>query len=201
MEYGIAPLYDLLLFPFVRRLRRRILEIALERGYRSVVDLCCGTGNQLKLLRRHGFRVAGADLSERMLAVSRRGRYAVDCRLEDAAHTSFPDASFDAAAITFALHEKEAESARAILREMLRLVPSGGELLVADYHFGEGGSRAIARLIEVIERIAGGEHYRNFRSYRSAGGIAPLLADLPLQQLKSETLGGKTVGIWIYRKE
>ncbi|HDQ13754.1 MAG TPA: class I SAM-dependent methyltransferase, partial [Sediminispirochaeta sp.] len=72
-EYGIAPLYDLILYPFVRRLRYKILDICRQRSYSKVLDVCCGTGDQLKLLRRHGFDVYGVDLSPQMLRVSERG--------------------------------------------------------------------------------------------------------------------------------
>lgn len=201
MNYCIAPLYDLLLFPFVRTLRQRILRICLSRGYRTVIDLCCGTGNQLKLLRRYGFAVAGVDLSHRMLAVSRRGQYAPDCSLQDATATSFPDASFDAATTTFALHENEPETAAAILREMIRLVPPGGELLVADYNFGSSTGRPAALLVKAIERLAGGDHYRNFRRFRKEGGVERLISGLPLAQLHSESLGMDVIRVNVYRKE
>jgi demethylmenaquinone methyltransferase/2-methoxy-6-polyprenyl-1,4-benzoquinol methylase len=200
MEYTIAPLYDLLLFPFVRPLRRRIIRIAEERGYQTVIDLCCGTGDQLKLLRRRGFQVAGVDISERMLAVSRRGSDAPECSLQDATSTSFPDASFDLATTTFALHEKEWSTARAILREMVRLVPVEGELLLADYHFGPETGWPGALLVRTIERIAGGEHYRNFRAFCDAGGTYQLVQGLPLEHLLSESLGGDVIRINIYRR-
>jgi len=200
VRYAIAPLYDVLLFPFVRPVRERILHIARKEGYRSIVDLCCGTGDQLKRLHAKGFDVAGVDLSDPMLAVARRGPDPPACYKRDAVSTGFPDASFDAATVTFAIHEKPLETAGAILREMLRLVPVGGQLLIADYHFGPSTGSTEAALVQIIERLAGGEHYRNFRAYKSAGGVYPLLASLPVEHLHTESLGRDVVRIELYRR-
>ena len=134
-EYSIAPLYDLLLWPFVHSLRLKILRHCLRMQYSSILDVCCGTGNQLKMLKKHGLKVSGVDLSPDMLQISQRGKYAPDCRFEDASLMSFPDSSFEAAMTTFALHEKESHIARAIIQEMIRVVQPGGRILLIDFHF------------------------------------------------------------------
>ncbi len=196
-EYSIAPLYDLLLFPFVYSLRLKILDHCLEKGYASILDVCCGTGNQLKMLKRHGFNVTGVDLSNEMLQVSQRGRFAPDCRFEDASRMSFADSSFEMAMTTFALHEKDAATAGAIIREMVRVVRPGGKILLIDFHFTEHSSWFSRTVIRLIEWQAGGEHYRNFRSFIAEGGIRPLFEGLHVNIEALQYAGMGAIGIFV----
>ena len=198
-EYSIAPIYDALLFPFVRSIRRIVLRICMEQHYESILDVCCGTGDQLKMLRKHGFQVSGVDLSEEMLEVSARGIHAPACRKEDASAMSYPDDSFDLATTTFALHEKDERTSRAIVEEMLRVTRPGGDLLFVDYRFDEHSSAFSKAVIRTIERIAGGDHYRNFLGYIERGGLESLLTALPLSPVQETRLGMGSVLIAQYR--
>ena len=48
----IAPFYDFLLAPFMRSIRRNVLEIVLGLQPENVLDVACGTGDQLHLLSK-----------------------------------------------------------------------------------------------------------------------------------------------------
>jgi demethylmenaquinone methyltransferase/2-methoxy-6-polyprenyl-1,4-benzoquinol methylase len=198
-EYSIAPIYDALLFPFIRAVRKAVLRICVEQRYESILDVCCGTGDQLKMLRKHGFQVSGVDLSDEMLEVSARGAHAPVCRKEDASAMSYPDDSFELTTTTFALHEKDRPTARAIVEEMVRVTKPDGDLLFVDYRFDEQSSPFSMAIIRMIERIAGGEHYRNFLAYIERGGLDSLLAGLPLTQVRETRLGMGSVIIARYR--
>ena len=198
-EYSIAPFYDLLLFPFVHRLRRHILRLCLERDYSSVLDVCCGTGNQLKMLKRHGFQVQGVDLSPEMLQISQRGKYVPPCRFEDAGKMSFPDGSFPVAMTTFALHEKGQDVSRAILGEMQRVVEPEGELILVDFHFTDHTSPLSKSVITMIEKSAGGEHYANFLDYTASGGVPGLIGETDLELISLDTVGMGGVGIFLFK--
>ncbi len=198
-EYAIAPFYDIVLYPFVHKLRRRLLDICIEKEYDSILDVCCGTGRQLKMLQRHGFNVRGVDLSEEMLRVSQKGPFAPNCVNEDAAQMSFESNSFHAAMTTFALHEKPSDTARAILKEMLRVVRPGGHLILTDFDFNEKSSRFSKSVIRAIEWNAGGEHYQNFKDFIRFGGISHLTEGLSIDVLDIEPAGMHSIGIYIYK--
>ena len=100
---------------------------------------------------------------------------------------------------TFALHEKPADTARAILKEMMRVVRPGGHLILTDFHFTEQSSRFSKAVIKAIEWNAGGEHYRNFREFIQIGGISKLVEGLPVDLLEKRTAGLNSLGIFIYR--
>ena len=198
-EYAIAPIYDIVLYPFVHKLRHRLLELCIEQNYDSILDVCCGTGRQLKMLQRQGFSVRGVDLSEEMLRVSQKGPYAPDCLNEDATQMSFDSDSFHAAMTTFALHEKPFETARSILEEMLRVVRPGGHLILTDFDFNAQSSRFSKAIIRVFEWNAGGEHYQNFKEFIRFGGISKLMEGLPAEFMEKRVAGLKSLAILIYR--
>lgn len=197
-EYSIAPLYDLLLYPFVHSLRLKLLQLCIEQKYSSILDVCCGTGRQLKMLQKHGFVVTGVDLSEEMLQESRKGPYAPECLLQDASAMSFNSGSFAAAMTTFALHEKPKEIAQAIISEMIRVVQPGGHLIITDFHFNNASSMYSKSVIRAIEWTAGGDHYRNFKDYTNIGGVPQLIKGFPLVPVKIIAAGLNSVGIFVY---
>lgn len=196
-----AKVYDPLLSVFMKPIRQRIIALVKQRGYGSVLDVCCGTGEQLKMLKQHGVEGKGIDLSEAMLAVAQKGKHQVDCRLEDATQISYGDASFELVTTTFALHEKKHEDARAIVEEMVRLAVEGGNIIIVDYELSEKTSWLSKKLIFLIERIAGGEHYKNFRAYLNKGGLSALLGDTPLREVRRYYFGEHGIVLLLLRKE
>ena len=196
-----AKLYDPVLSPWVRPIRHKITALIKQRGYRRILDVCCGTGEQLKILRDHGFEGKGIDLSEAMLDVARKGPNSADCTLGDATEMAYGDAHFDLVMTTFALHEKRYESARKIIEEMVRLTVEGGDIILVDYELSDKTSRFYKMLIYLIEWIAGGEHYRNFKAYLEYGGLSYLLEGMPLEELRRFYFGKHGIVMLVLRKK
>ncbi|HEV2445551.1 MAG TPA: class I SAM-dependent methyltransferase, partial [Candidatus Sulfopaludibacter sp.] len=65
-----------------------------------ILDVCCGTGYLAGLLTERGYRVAGVDVSEPMIAYACRNVPAAEFHLADAASFHAPGL-FDAAVSTF----------------------------------------------------------------------------------------------------
>jgi len=93
-----------------------------------VLDLPCGTGRLLPLLREMGFQVVEADSSPHMIEQGRR--YAerrglsdgTEFRVEDALATRFADDAFDAVLCNRLFHHfREAQVRRRCLRELRRI--------------------------------------------------------------------------------
>ena len=69
-----ARLYDPLLYLPMRSIRKAVLQELVNNQQDAIVDLCGGTGNQLKLLARNGFTdLHCVDLSPEMLAIAKDG--------------------------------------------------------------------------------------------------------------------------------
>jgi demethylmenaquinone methyltransferase / 2-methoxy-6-polyprenyl-1,4-benzoquinol methylase len=132
---GVAERYDLtntiLSFGQDRRWRRATREaLGLRHGER-VLDVGAGTGVSTAELARSGAYAVGSDLSLGMLRSGRRTRPGVPLLAGDALALPFPDATFDAVTISFAL--RNVVDSTAALRELARVTRPGARLVVCEF--------------------------------------------------------------------
>lgn len=125
--------------------RRRAAKIVESWHPRRVLDLATGTGDLALAISRRlpDAEITAADFSPEMLAIARAkgvGRTV----LADALALPFPDGFFDGVTIAFGLRNT-ADWARA-LREMQRVLVSGGHILVLDFSLPSGPLRRVYRL-------------------------------------------------------
>ncbi|MGE4296983.1 MAG: class I SAM-dependent methyltransferase [Desulfovibrionaceae bacterium] len=197
----VATVYDLLLNPFLDPLRRAVVRRVTAQGAATALDLCCGTGRQLIMLRRAGVAATGVDASPAMLARARRASPPdIAYLLEDATATSLPGGAFDAVIVSFALHEKAAGVRDAMLAEVRRALAPGGVGYVLDYLWPETPhARRMHRLVAVVERLAGREHAAQYRAFMGRGGLAALLERNGLTCAGREMFLGGAVGLCAVR--
>ena len=196
-----ARFYDVLLSPFIRAIRIRVIKVIKKHRYSSILDVCCGTGDQLKLLKEHGIDGKGIDISNAMLNVAQKGEYPANCTHQDATHIQYEDAKFDLVMTSFALHEKGHFTAHRIVQEMLRVTAKGKDILIVDYELSEKTSSFSKMLIYFIEWLAGSEHFRNFRSYIKKGGLPALLPHSGLKEVERYYFAQHGVVLLLLRKE
>ena len=163
--------YKLFIDPVLSGLHRCIVENTEPR--QKVLDVACGTGSLSMAIARKAKNVIGIDLSEDMIITARRGAWKkginnIQFEIRDASDMSvYKDRQFDVAVTSMAIHQYNADLAIKILAGMRRIA---SEVIIADYnhHMPRGYGRTVAW---TIERIAGGDHYRNFRNYMQSGGV------------------------------
>jgi ubiquinone/menaquinone biosynthesis C-methylase UbiE len=175
-EYqNTAAIYDFLFSRALREIRLNIRAVLTHCHAQNVIDLCCGTGEQLRMLASDDMLLTGADISQAMLAKARQTSPGAIHYLEaDAGNLPFPDNGHDGVIISFGLHEKTALQHEAIFREACRLLSPDGNIIIADYCTPPAGfaSQLMGRmLIPAIERVAGLNHYHNYRDWMANGGI------------------------------
>lgn len=197
-EYdSIAKNYDFFTAPFLKSTRKHISEIAGNLGLKRIIDICCGTGTQCILLEEEGFDVTGVDLSEAMLDVAGKnspGRIEYLCA--DARELPIADAGFDGAIFSLALHEKPPDERGTFLQEARRVLKENGKLIIADYAVRSGfKARLMGVAVALVERLAGREHYRNYRHYMKAGALEGLLGANGLVSISSRKFLGGTVNV------
>jgi demethylmenaquinone methyltransferase/2-methoxy-6-polyprenyl-1,4-benzoquinol methylase len=194
-EYFFARIYDPFVDPYIRKIRHKVLELARNYQPEHILDVCCGTGHQLKLLRKYGFNVTGLDLSDNMLNISRKGKHSPNCIKADATAMPFENGSFDMVMITLALHENTSESAKKIIKEMTRVAKPNGSVILVDYE-SSSRTRKDARVItRTIEWLAGGDHYRNYKKYIQNNGLEYLLKNMPLSLKEEYRFAGNSLVI------
>jgi SAM-dependent methyltransferase len=131
---GLGPLNDELGVATAAAVRRQFPDFAPK----SILDLGCGAGHATLPLADAfpGAEVHGADLGAPMLryAAARAAAmgYAIHFSQQDAAHTRYPDGSFDLVASTLLLHEMPRPAILELLRECHRLLRPGGIMVHHD---------------------------------------------------------------------
>ncbi len=197
-----AGLYDPVLNPLLDGMRRRVTETILAEGLSRVLDLCCGTGRQCRLLHDQGVESMGVDSSAAMLEQARRKSPPnLAYHLADASETPFGDAFFDGVLLSLALHEKSPAVRAAILRESERVVKPEGPIIIVDYIRPASLPGWCARpMILFVERLAGAEHARHQKQYMAEGGLEGLrLEQSGRRRFLPLCLG--TMAIAVYRRE
>jgi len=148
----IAPLYDLLDLSFEYSRYRKIRPLLFEGLAGRILDAGVGTGRNIQFYPPQA-EVVGVDISPAMLARAERRRLSlgadVELRQMDVTHLEFPDRSFDAAVATFLFCVLPDELQVPALREIGRVVKSGGTIRLLEYVRPRGAMRrAVTRLWE-----------------------------------------------------
>ena len=132
----IAPVYDLLELPFEYGRYRRIRRLLFRGLSGCVLDAGVGTGRNFPFYPP-GTKVVGIDISPAMLARAERKRKlaGVDVQLRqmDVTRLDFADRTFDAAVATFLFCVLPDELQVPALRELGRVVKTGGPIRLLDY--------------------------------------------------------------------
>ena len=201
-NYGFtAKIYDPIFYLPLNSIRIAVMNELLKYKEKVILDLCCGTGNQLNLLSKHGFRnLYCLDISDSMLEIAKRDNFPIKIYNEDATKTSFDNALFDVVIISFAIHEKDRNTQQALINEAYRIIKKDGFMLVVDYIFDNETAKFGRILISIIERIAGREHYINFKSYIQNKGLLSLIKKDKFELIKYNRMLFRTVTISIYQK-
>jgi len=163
--------YDILIAPNQDQLFGQIRDLINNES--RVIDIGCGTGRLEFDLAKKCKSVLGIDLSKRNIEranlkllrnpnskISFKNNTIRDIINEESPH-------FDYAVITYVIHEVNVEERIELLSDIAQVAD---KVIIGDYLVprpkGFGGF-----LIELIEFIAGKEHYRNYKSYMADGGI------------------------------
>lgn len=181
-------IYSVVIDPLLRGIRVYLPEFAGVKAGNRVLDVCCGTGDQVFHYARRGIMATGIDLGADMIKLAERskrkqGLGGASFQRADALNLPFEDNSFDYASISFALHEVERTARDGIISEMKRVVREAGALIFADFQTPLPSNR-YARLIKAIEFIAGGNHFRYFNDYIEQGGLDEILRKNHLSEEK-----------------
>ena len=100
----------------------------------EILDLCCGSGEAAAPWIDAGYAVTGLDVSPRALDLATQ-RHPLMQQVEGLAEEPpLKDQSFDAIQLSVALHEFPRAEREQVLTSVLRLLKTGGWLVVVDLH-------------------------------------------------------------------
>jgi len=193
--------YDAVVDPVNASLRRIGLKLTGAARGERVLEVGCGTGSNLQLFQQRGCRVYGIDLSPSMLERARiKLGEGASLHLGDAAGMPYDDDQFDVVTAMLTLHEMPAEIREPVLDEMVRVTAPDGRIVLIDYNVGRVGfprGSLIKAMIVVVERLAGRDHFRNYRDFNSRDGLPPLLDRCRLPIVKKRVLGSGNIVAYV----
>ncbi|MFA6612485.1 MAG: class I SAM-dependent methyltransferase [Dehalococcoidales bacterium] len=184
------PSYENTIDPVLKNIRQAMPEFAGMKPGDQVLDVCCGTGAQVIEYARYGIMATGIDTGETMIKSgiknkTRMNLININFILADATALPFGDGMFDYVSVSFGIHDKDQITRNKIVSEMKRVVKPEGFLVFIDYQVPLPNNIP-ALLARIIERIAGGDHYRGFKDFLHTGGLSKILEDHHLKELKTE---------------
>jgi len=202
---NVAKFYDSFVEPSVAILRKMMLEMCLPQRGMRILEVGCGTGSNLKLYQEAECEIYGIDISPSMVKIARRklGEQA-HVKLGDASRMTYIDNQFDLVISMLTLHEICGASRSHVINEMLRVVKQDGCLLLIDYHTGplrfpKGWLYKINILF--FERIAGREHFKNYKDFIKSDGLQSLIKINNLTIEKKKILGGGNLALVCVKKK
>ena len=185
----IAPLYDLIDFPFEYTRYRRIRPMLFQGLSGRVLDAGVGTGRNFPFYPP-GAEVVGIDISPAMLARAEQRRHssaASDVQLQqmDVTDLRFPDRSFDAAVATFLFCTLPDELQVPALEELSRVLKPGGMVRLLEYTRPRGiVRRLLTRIWEPWVAAAYGASFdRRTEEHVPEAGLEPIDTRLVVDDL------------------
>ena len=133
------PITQYVLFPNETWNREAVVK-AIKGSPRKILDLGCGTGSTTLMLKQAfpNAEVIGLDLSPQMLVIAEYKAKQAGLNIQwlhsMAEATNLPDGNFDVVTASLLFHETPTHIAQAILKEALRLLQPGGQVIILDGH-------------------------------------------------------------------
>ena len=178
------PLYD----PLVKLLggdaaRRRLLDQAAILPGHRVLDIGCGTGTLITLVKRlhPDADVVGLDPDpaalDRAKHKARRAGITVQLDRGFADELPYTEQSFDRVLSSFMFHHLETDKKEQTLREVRRVLKPGGSLYLLDFGGPESGAGGLlARFLHSRHRLKDNDNGRILALMENAGFAAPRIS-------------------------
>lgn len=153
----IAPIYGLF-FNIQAKHYKMALDGALFElnltGYKSIIDVGCGTGALCSVLKQMGLKVTGVDRAERMLRIAARHPENIEVSFLQASvleRMPFEDKEFDISIAALVAHGLKQDERKRMYAEMGRITEH--MVLIYDYN------KKRSMLVDIVEWFEGGDYF------------------------------------------
>ncbi|MGB3861070.1 MAG: class I SAM-dependent methyltransferase [Candidatus Aminicenantaceae bacterium] len=169
----------------MKRIKKKVAFHFQTYNLFPALDICCGTGTQCHILGKKNPNVYGLDIDQRMVGYAAMKYPLRSFICADATKISFRNNSFKGVIISFSLHDKTSETRDEIMKEAQRLLFSGGTVAFIDFENPWNFRSKLGSVFSfMIERAAGGEHFRNNRQFLKQGGLRGFIQRHQLDEIE-----------------
>jgi len=179
------------------KIRERLLAYIAPQS--KVIDIGCGTGRFAIKLSKKCSAVTGIDISRKMILYAKKRiekkpnsninfqHLSATC-LNNSFHSKF-----DYAILSLILHEVPELTRLEILKNVMKV---SRQILILDYHTPQLLS-LLGLGINLIEFLAGSEHYKNFNNFLHLDGASHLIEKSELNIVSQKTNRSRTFSIFL----
>lgn len=192
--------YDFFIAPNQDRLFSLIKEII--RPSSSVIDVGCGTGRLSFFIADKVSKVVGIDLSQKNIQKANNNLAKTPNDKITFLHTDISsliskNEKFDYAVMTYVIHEVDEEKRVELIKQVSQVAD---KIIIGDYLVPKPDS-FWSKLNEVVEFLAGSEHYTNYKNYVRNDGLRYLAEKADLKIIKEIKNKPSTSHLVILTKE
>ena len=172
--------YDRLIAPNQDKLFREIKKIIEPNS--SVIDVGCGTGRFSFSVSDKVQKVVGIDLSKKNIdkanqTLSKNPNAKISFHHTHLSNLISQNLHYDYAVMTYVIHEVNPVDRITLLKEMAQIADM---MIIGDYLVPVNKGFWSA-LNEVVEFLAGKDHYNNFKNFTANGGLYGLVDGVALR--------------------
>ncbi len=165
-------LYSFSIDLLLRKIRKRISRYVHRHDMFPIIDLCCGTGAQCRVLSTSQNQIFGLDLDFKMLVYASTKTPLIPYVCADVHSIPLKKNSLNGMILSYSLHEKPPELRHEMILEARNFVFPGGKIIFLDYDPPWNlNSRLASSYTFLIERGGGPEHYSYFQDFLDKGGL------------------------------
>jgi len=173
-------IYDQFIAPNQDRIFKEIINIIEPKS--TVVDVGCGTGRFSFTVANKVSKVVGVDLSIKNInkasqLLSKNPNPKISFQHSKLSDLISKNQHFDYAVMTYVIHEVNPDERIPLLKEMAQIAD---KIIIGDY-FVPIHKGLWSAINEVVEFLAGKEHYTNFKDFAANGGLIRLAENAELK--------------------
>lgn len=172
--------YDTLIAPNQDRMFGEIKKIIKPDS--TIIDVGCGTGRFSFFVADYVKKIAAIDLSKKNIDKANKTLSKIPNTKISFHHSRLSDLisqnlHFDYALMTYVIHEVNPDDRIKLLKEMSQIAD---QIIIGDYYVPV--KKGFWNLLnEIVEYLAGKEHYANYKHFVSNGGLHSLLKEAGLK--------------------
>jgi len=165
---------------------------------KAVIDIGCGTGELVFHLARKSTNILGIDTNPEMIKYAReKGKKLKIQNIEfkkinaNDIKQRLSEKYFDYAVFSMFLHQLNLDEANQVFKSILKIVKL---IIIADYN-NPLPENIAGQGVKLIERMAGGEHFLNFKNYQENNGLNYFINLYKMSVLESDVGGFGTLRV------
>lgn len=169
---------------------RKVIK-GLVQPETTVIDIGCGTGVLVFYLSNNAVKVVGLDKNAEVLKFSKNKKRRLGINNIEFIEKDINDSdtlsekSFDFVILSMVLHQFSLKEANHVLESAKKIA---SYIVMADFN-SPLSNNIIGFGSRMIEKIAGGQHYMNFKDYQKRNGLDYFLDYHQLLILENQTAG------------